>query len=130
MASMAAAAAVGRLKEGADAVLRAALEQRGRPPSAQMPQAEQERLAAAALAAARDVDDVFERAKLARTAETEDEVKREVRRTSWGGVGGEPDVHMASGCICFAACVRACVRARARARAMCVCTPVPDAPAR
>ena len=47
-----AAAAVGRLKEGADAVLRAALEQRGRPPSAQMPQAEQERLAAAPARAA------------------------------------------------------------------------------
>ncbi len=74
-----ASAAVERLKEGADAILRVALEQRDRPQQSQVPQSEQERLAAAALAAARDVDDIFERAKLACTAETEDEVKREVR---------------------------------------------------
>ena len=68
--------AVQRLKDGADAVLRSALASRER--AGPIPQAEQERLAAAALSAAQEVDDALERAKLACAAETEDDVLTEV----------------------------------------------------
>jgi len=75
---MAATAAVKRLKEGADVILRTALEQRDRPPNEQVPQDVQERLAADTLTAAKEIDDIFERTKLAASEETEEEVQREV----------------------------------------------------
>jgi hypothetical protein len=75
---MAAVAAVQRLKEGSDAILKAALEQRDRPSHTQVPQSLQERLAAEAMAAAREVDDILEHAKLACAAESDEEVQREV----------------------------------------------------
>lgn len=107
---MSASAAVARLKVGVDEILRVALQQHNRPQQSQVPQAEQERLAAVALAAARDVDDVFERAKLACTAETEDEVKREVwRALRWRRV-------YVCLCVCVGVCKRAFVRAHMCAR--------------
>ena len=75
---MAASAAVQRVKAGADEILRTALEQRDRPPSQPVSQAEQERLAADLLAAAKELDEIFERAKLASSSESEEEVQREV----------------------------------------------------
>ena len=69
---------VQRLKDGADAILKTALAQRDSPSGAQVAQAEQERLAAVALDAAKDIDEIFERTKLACTIETEEDVKREV----------------------------------------------------
>ena len=75
---MAAVTAVQRLKEGSDAILKAALEQRDRPLHTQVPQSLQERLAAEAMAAAREVDDILEHAKLACAAESDEEVQREV----------------------------------------------------
>lgn len=75
-----AAAAVKRLKDGADAILKTALEQRDRPPNEQVSHDVQERLAADTLAAAKEIDDIFERTKLASSVETEEEVQHEVRR--------------------------------------------------
>ena len=77
---MSAVAAVQRLKEGSDAILKAALEQRDRPSHTQFPQAVQERLAAEAMAAAREVDDILEYAKLTCAEESDEEVQREVCR--------------------------------------------------
>ena len=77
---MSAVAAVQRLKEGSDAILKAALEQRDRPSHTHFPQSVQERLAAEAMAAAREVDDILEHAKLACAAESDEEVQREVCR--------------------------------------------------
>jgi hypothetical protein len=79
---MAATEALQRLKHGADAILKNALEQRDRPSSdlavAAQAQAAQDRLAEEVLAAAKDMDSIFERAKLACTEESEDDVKAEV----------------------------------------------------
>jgi hypothetical protein len=79
---MAALEALQRMKAGADAILQTALEQRDRPPDQHVPQAQQERLAADLLAAAKELDDAFERAKLACVTESEEEVQREVRRSA------------------------------------------------
>lgn len=68
-----------RLKAGSDVILQTALEQRDRPPQEQVPQAVQERLAAETMAAAKEIDAILEQTKLARTTESEDDVKREVR---------------------------------------------------
>ena len=79
---MAALAALQRMKAGADEILQTALEQRDRPPHQPVPQAQQERLATDLLAAAKEHDDAFERAKLACAVESEEEVQREVRRSA------------------------------------------------
>ena len=91
---MAATAAVQRLKEGADGILRTALEQRDRPPNEQVPQEVQERLAADMLTAAKEIDDIFERTKLAASEETEEEVQREV-----GAIGGRACLLLQKHCV-------------------------------
>ena len=75
---MAAMAAVQRLKAGSDAILKTVLGQRDRPSHGDVLQAVPERLAAEAMAASKEIDAILEQAKLARTTQSEDDVKREV----------------------------------------------------